>query len=345
VSTADLYGTRARAKFGGRLTMSEITWAKYPYVARNQLARALLELEVTLGHASNTIDAYARGRDNFLAFCERRGIDAASATREHVALWVRELLEQEPRRGSKAEGSPARGLANATLQQRATAVRLFFDYLIERGIRSDNPVGRGRYTPGKVFCSRQDRGLKPRHKRLPWIPDDEEWAALLRAVELEPLRNRIMFALAYDAALRREELCSLEVSDFDFAHKTLTVRAETSKSRATRVVPFTQTTARLLTQYFTWRRTQTMTRGRVFLSESRRNRCEPMSIWTWSKVAERIATMSGVERFTTHTLRHLCLTDLARSGWDLHEIATFAGHRSVEVTKDYTPLGGRELAL
>jgi hypothetical protein len=43
------------------------------------------------------------------------------------------------------------GLSNATLQQRLTAVRLFFDFLIEEGQRADHPVGRGRYTPGKAF--------------------------------------------------------------------------------------------------------------------------------------------------------------------------------------------------
>jgi integrase len=31
----------------------------------------------------------------------------------------------------------------------------------------------------------------------------------------EPIRNRVMLALAYDAALRREELCSLRTDDLD----------------------------------------------------------------------------------------------------------------------------------
>ena len=35
----------------------------------------------------------------------------------------------------------------------------------------------------------------------------------------EPLRNRLMFALAYDAALRREELCALDLRDVDPAHR------------------------------------------------------------------------------------------------------------------------------
>jgi integrase/recombinase XerD len=41
----------------------------------------------------------------------------------------------------------------------------------------------------------------------------------------EPLRNRVMLALAYDAALRREELCSLRTDDVDSAHRTLRIRS------------------------------------------------------------------------------------------------------------------------
>ena len=43
-------------------------------------------------------------------------------------------------------------------------------------------------------------------------------------------------------------------------------------------------------------------------------------------------------------MRHLCLTDLARMGWELHEIATFAGHRSTDSTLRYIHLSGRDLA-
>ncbi len=57
-----------------------------------------------------------------------------------------------------------------------------------------------------------------------------------------------------------------------------------------------------------------------------------------------LADRSGVVQFTTHTPRHLCLTDLARAGWDIHEIATFAGHRSTETSLLYIHLSGRDLA-
>jgi integrase/recombinase XerD len=35
---------------------------------------------------------------------------------------------------------------------------------------------------------------------------------------------------------------------------------------------------------------------------------------------------------------------LARADWDIHEIATFAGHRSVQTTLLYIHLSGRDLS-
>ena len=41
------------------------------------------------------------------------------------------------------------------------------------------------------------------------------WLRLPEIAAREPIRNRLMPALAYDAALRREELCSLRTDDLD----------------------------------------------------------------------------------------------------------------------------------
>src|SRR5262249_4335061 len=67
------------------------------------------------------------------------------------------------------------GLANATMQLRLVAVRFFYDHLVEEGLREANPVGRGRYTPGRGFAGHRERGLIPRFTKLPWIPSDEQW--------------------------------------------------------------------------------------------------------------------------------------------------------------------------
>lgn len=322
-----------------------IHWIRYPAVGKNPDAKRWIETQVLLGLAPNTVDAYARAVNDFLVFCDRDGIEAQKATREEIARYVGDLRQRpSPQGGNVVRLDSQIGLSNATLQQRLTAVRLFFDHLIEDGLRDTNPVGRGRYTPGKAFGAKRERGLLPRFKKLPWIPSEEQWQAFLSAAKDEPIRNRCMIGLAYDAGLRREELCSLRSDDLDPAHRTLRIRAETTKGKRERIVPYSASSGELLKAYLTHRHTIAQSRGPLFLSESRRNRADPITLWTWSKVVRSIAIRAGTPQFSTHTLRHLCLTDLARAGWDLHEIARFAGHRNSETTQQYIHLSGRDLA-
>ena len=325
--------------------MKDIRWQRYPRIAECDRARAWLLLQANLGLANNSLEAYARAAEDYLAFSVVRDVPIITATKDHIAAYVRDLTSRPNRRGANAVAlDSGAGLANATLQQRITAVRLFYDYLIEEGLRSTNPVGRGRYTPGKGFGGARDRGLIPRFTKLPWIPNDEQWQAVLQAARAESFRNRMMLALSYDSALRREELCGLETGDVDPAHRMITIRAATTKTRRGRVVPYSAATGDLLAAYLQRRRDLSRERGPLFLSESRRNSGRPITKWTWSKVMERLSDRSGVAEFTTHTTRHLCLTDLARANWDVQEIAAFAGHRSIQTTLLYIHLSGRELA-
>jgi integrase/recombinase XerD len=58
------------------------------------------------------------------------------------------------------------------------AVRLFYDFLVEEGLRDSNPVGRGRYRPGRGFGG-GPRPLVARMVKLPWIPSEQEWLDVL----------------------------------------------------------------------------------------------------------------------------------------------------------------------
>jgi len=324
--------------------MSHIQWERYPTAADSPEARTWLQIQCDLGLAQNTVEAYGRALEDFFAFGVRDGFAPEEASREHIARYVHDLSSRPNPRSEKIRVLDAgRGLANATLQQRLTAIRLFYDYLREEGRRSSNPIGRGHYTPGKQFGGMRHKGLIPRYTKLPWIPNETAWIAILQAARQELVRNRIMLALGYDAGLRREELCRLEIRDLDPSQRLVRIRFETTKSRRERVVPYSEPTGMLYMAYLQERRKLSRARGPVFVSESRRNRGEPISIWTWSKVVEGIARRSGVQQFTTHTLRHLRLTDLACCGWDIHEIALFAGHRSTDTTLQYIHLSGRDL--
>jgi integrase/recombinase XerD len=264
VSISCRHGERAR-----RVVPGVLLEEKWPVLSRHARAAAWLQVWVDLGRAPRTIDAYARGLAEYLLVCERDGIDPATATRAQVAGFVRDLTGRPSRRGANVVALDSGvGLANATLQQRLVPVRLFYDFLVEEGMRESNPVGRGRYTPRGGMGGGGGRGLVPRMVRLPWIPAEQQWLDVLGEFRAEPVRNRVMLALAYDAALRREELCSLRTDDVDPGRRMLRIRAETTKTRRGRAVPYSAATGALLVEYLAHRARLSRARGPLFLSES-----------------------------------------------------------------------------
>ncbi len=152
-----------------------------------------------------------------------------------------------------------------------------------------------------------------------------------------------MLCLAYDGALRREEVVTLEIGDFDVAYRQIHIRPEAAKGRRSRIVGYSEIASRLLSQYLQRRRELSTSAGPLFLSESHRHFAGPLSLVMWSKIVERVADHVGLPNFTTHTVRHLRLTHLARAGLDVHQIALYAGHASIETTLQYIHLAGIEL--
>jgi integrase/recombinase XerD len=272
IARSDEPEARSAARWRGRAATGtpEGIAERWPALTSNSMAIRWLVLQQDVGRSPRTMEAYARSLVDYLGWCDRAGVDALGAGRAEIAGYLRDLRERPSRYGANVVAlSSGAGLANATLQLRVTVVRLFYDFLVEERVRDRNPVARG-YRSADGRAGR--RGLVARLDPLPWIPTDAQWRAVLEIAAGESLRNRLMLALAYDAALRREELCLLETDDLDPAYRTITVRAETTKSQRGRVVPYSPVAGQLLARYLRHRRQITMTRGALFVSESPRNR-------------------------------------------------------------------------
>jgi site-specific recombinase XerD len=324
--------------------MKTFSLEKFPLSNNHLNVRKWLSIQVNLGLAKNTLEAYARALEDYIKFSFDSTFSIDTASREDISVYVNHLRQRSKKNSSSILMLVKVGLSNATLQQKLTAIRLYYDYLIEEGKRNHNPVGRGYYTKGKNFATKHERGLILHLNKLPWIPSDEDWIKILQAAKQESLRNKAMLAFAYDAALRREELCLLQTKDIDPSQRLIRVRAETTKNHLERIVPYSTATSELYLKYLRHRANFSQERGLLFLSESNRNKASPISMWTWTKVVEEIAARAGIVHLTTHTFRHLRLTDLARAGWEIYQIAIFAGHRNTSTTLQYIHLSGRDLS-
>src|SRR6516164_5499017 len=113
-----------------RLLMHVIQWARCPLIAENDYARRWLQSVADLGHARNTVEAYGRAVEEYLSFTKGLGVTVAEARRDHIAAYVRSLLVRNKPDAKVIEIDAPLGLSNASVQQRLTAVRLFYDFLM-----------------------------------------------------------------------------------------------------------------------------------------------------------------------------------------------------------------------
>ncbi len=332
--------------------MQEIQWQYYPRVAERSVARAFIESQAKRQKRPKTIDAYARNLEDLInAFTRLEVSNLIEADPDDVETyidWLYQRIPAKPR--NKVTSLPGEGLSQNTIQQRIVTARLFYDFCIYRGHRQNkiNPVPRGNLGYGGAPAQ---RGLVSHSKRLPWIPTDGEWERFISHItHHESVRNQLLIFLAYDGALRREEVVSLRVDDFDWAASHITIRPETSKSGYQRTVIFSRVTGELLKQYLWDERTNILAafggekNGPLFLSESNRNAGCPITLGTFNDIIERLRTAVDLPQLTPHTFRHLRCTVLKRCGIDLQDIALYAGHKDVSTTQIYIHLAPSEVS-
>src|SRR5579859_3145738 len=116
--------------------MTEVQCSHFPLVAAYEHAHRWLQLTGHLGRAHNTLDAYGRAVDDHLRFCRAVGADPLTSRPDVIAAWIGDLHERPNSRAVNMLHLDSRvGLSNATIQQRIIAVRSFYEYLVEDGLR------------------------------------------------------------------------------------------------------------------------------------------------------------------------------------------------------------------
>ncbi len=338
----------------------EITWAYYPRIAAHPTARAFVERLQLQGKRPKTVDAYARSIEDLLSYFSSIDPDRLlEADEADLDGYIANLKRRSPRkrgRGGMREDTAkilsfsGGRLSDNTIAQRVVACRLFYEFLIRKRLRTDpiNPIARG--NAGRNG-QRPARGPVPKQVRLPWVPSDEVWHQFLtHVVTQEDARTRAMIGLAYDAALRREELMSLRVDDIDWARELVTIRPETTKGGRMRYVPVSAAVLYLVRQYLEGDRRALIAAydgedlGLIFLSESTRNPGCPLAVGAFDEIIERVREKVGLRALTPHTLRHQRCTILKRAGVSLEDIALLAGHKSTDTTRLYIHLAPTELS-
>src|SRR6266704_6643446 len=279
---------------GAAMDIQTVKWECYPRVAKHLVTRSFVERLALKGKRPKTVDAYARAIEDLLAYFATsdpsRVLEAGEADLDGYIASLKQRGPKKRGRGGMIEDVTkiryltGRKLSDNTIAQRVVACRLFYDFLLRKGLRSDpvSPIERG--SDGRDG-QHPSRGPVRRYKRLPWVPSDEVWEQFVQHVVLhEDARTRAMILLAYDAALRREELMSLRVDDFDWARSLVTIRPEITKGGRMRHIPVSAAVLHLVRVYLEGDRRSLIAAyegedlGLLFLSESTRNPGRPLAV-------------------------------------------------------------------
>jgi integrase/recombinase XerD len=221
-------------------------------------------------------------------------------------------LDQRMRRDGIDGRSAAKAIA---------ALRSFYRFLIDSGLRKDNPAS---------LLEAPRRQL-----RLPEALPAESIDALLSLIDTGApagLRDRALFELVYSSGLRVSEAVSLNIDDCFFNEAVVRV---TGKGRKERLVPFGSAAEEALLRYLREGRPSLLKAGRksnaLFLNRLGQ-RLSRKGIWkNYAALAARNGTSSKL-----HALRHSFATELLSGGADLRSVQELLGHADISTTQIYT---------
>ena len=146
------------------------------------------------------------------------------------------------------------------------------------------------------------------------------------------IRDAAVISLMYSGGLRREEVTTLNVADYDRESGKLIVRGKRSKVRTAYLVEGAMAALK------DWLAVRGDLPGPLFLAVNKGGhlkygrRLTPQAIYS---LLARRAEHAEVESFTPHDLRRTFVSDLLDAGVDIVTVARMAGHSNVQTTARY----------
>lgn len=261
------------------------------------------------GAAANTLAAYARD----LAGAEEAIGDLVAADGAALA----------------SLGNVWADLAPSSLARKCSALRQFYGFLLDEGLRADDP------SPALP---------RPRTRRpLPRLLSHAEVEAMLRRAEdeaaadrPEALRLLALLELLYGSGLRATELVSLPLNAVPRDAPFLTV---TGKGGQQRMVPVSTRARHALSRWLAVRPP-----GGKLLFPSRSGAGHITRIRLYQLLRD-LAGRAGIDpqKVSPHVLRHAFATHLLEGGADLRVLQTLLGHADIATTQIYTHVDSARL--
>lgn len=294
--------------------------AHHDQSAAQNLLDQWLDVLTSQNRSVHTRAAYQRDVSQFLKFINERQLDLFKVNHELLRSYSAQRIELDD-------------LAPSSLQRELSSIRSFYNWLVDIGHLTDNPV--------------TDFTIQRPKRPLPGMMDAELVKQLLEqpepADEAEAklwCRDKAILELFYSSGLRLSELGTLMLSQLDLPRALITV---TGKGNKTRILPVGSKAIDALKQWL-------QLRGQWAMSDQPWLFLNPKTGKALSTrhIERRVglqALRAGIsQHLHPHLLRHCFASHMLAGSGDLRAVQELLGHADISTTQIYTHLDFEHLA-
>ncbi|WP_040726146.1 tyrosine recombinase XerC [Thiomicrorhabdus sp. Kp2] len=282
----------------------------------------------------HTVSSYQRDIEDFLKFYLADDMDDSSAdASEALAKSIYQFTDWQIIDSQAIRAFLAyrvqHGISARTLARQLSAIRSFYDYLLQKSLVLKNPA----------------KGVKAPKQPQP-LPKsvDVDWMSRLLDQPLETwqdIRDQAIFELLYSAGLRVSECAELDISPGLDEMGSGWVRV-LGKGQKERLAPVGSKALLAIRNWLEIRHDYAQDDEQAVFVNQRGNRLSVRSIQ--NQLDKRTITAGLPTKMSPHRLRHACATHVLESSGDLRAVQEILGHANLSTTQIYTKLDMQHLA-
>jgi integrase/recombinase XerD len=261
------------------------------------------------GRAAKTIESYVSDVRGFQKFLNEKAVNEQQPlSRFSFVRYKQHLLDNQ--------------FAISTINKQITSLKVYCDYLEEKGLVSESYI-------------------KLKRDKIQIAAGSEHLVTALSENEVEKLlfyledyskvshRNKLIAYLLLYTGVRVSELVNIKLTDIDTLTATLTVRGKGGKVRE---INLRQDVLQLIKQYQLGERRKTrFCESEYLLVSQRANKMHRDAVRNWlANISEEL----GI-KLHPHLFRHTFATRLLRKGVELTTVSKLTGHSSVNMTAKF----------
>jgi len=284
--------------------------------------------------------------EGFCQDCRMRNIKNINTYKIYVRQYLR-LLASRSKEADNADKSDLmdflsslrqRGLKQASIEKAFTCLSSFYTYMVDEELISSNPIA--------SFRRRYLRKYKDENTSDARQIISVEQASLLVNSTLNS-RDKAVLVLLFKTGMRRNELCSLDVSDIDF--KNMALKLKSTAKRSNRTLFFDGEAAYVLQAWLQFRKAKDRKGTLALFLGYNGGRISSKEI---GHIVIKHASRVGLhnpgskcleDRFTPHCCRHWFTTHLIRAGMPRDFIKELRGDSRHEAIDIYNHIDKKEL--